>query len=152
MTDSGFILIVLGGALIEAAAVVLPPRSALVRRAARVAYLDSSLPHALRYSFVFAPVVLPCILLFGVAAVVPRHVAIWVIAAALSLATASFIATYRPPRRLMPAWFRDDLDAGALPRIRPDPVDWLLFIIVVPFCVAGIASIPVLVYLGAVPN
>ena len=138
------------GALWCAFIAVWTPRSERLLRVARRVYRKDQPIYSIRFAYPFAYLAASALALVAVAALLPKDIGVWLIDIAVAIGVVMFVASYRPPRRMLPAWFREELDTGRLAPARPGVLDWVLFALVVPICVLGLAALPLLVATGDV--
>jgi hypothetical protein len=112
----------------------------------RSLYSNSSLTLAVRNLPALAPIWVGMLLAYSTAVLVPRPTALWLVLVAFLLGTAAFILSYRVPAPLLPAWLREEVEAGRTLVATPTTSDWLLFWIVVPLAVLAIVSVPLLIF------
>jgi hypothetical protein len=119
-------------------------RSERRRKRLRSTYSRDS-PIWIRNGFPLLPLWAPGLLLFSLAAILPRQLALLPIYPALILIEVAFVLSYRVPAPFIPGWLRDEIVRGVTPVARPDRLDWILFWLVLPVIILGDIGFPILV-------
>jgi hypothetical protein len=122
------------------------------REAARSLYRESSFPIWWRNGLGVAPLVGTGMLLFACALLVPRELGAWVLLAGVLLIGLGIALGYRVPAPFLPGWLREEIARGETPVARPSRGDWVLFWLVGPLLVCGIAAIIVLILASPLPS
>lgn len=118
-------------------------RSARSRTAGRRLYANTGSLIWLRNAIPLVPIWAPMSFALGVIVLLPRWVGELLISPILAVGLVAFIAAYRVPAPLLPAWLRAEIKEGTTPVARPSRIDWAVLCIVVPIFVVSIIGIPI---------
>jgi hypothetical protein len=129
---------------------LLSERPGRARDTLRSLYLNGGLLVPMRMVVVTAPFAAFGSLAMGLGMLLPRYYAAWVVSIGVSVIIAAMALSYRPPTRIVPKWFREEIANGTIPPMRTDLIDWTYFLLLLTFAVVGpIAFVVLIVVYGA---
>jgi hypothetical protein len=120
---------------------LLGPRSDRIRRAVRGVYTTPAIFYTWQASVGVYPLWAGALAMCAVFIVAPAQLTAWLVVPAFALFTAAVALSYMTPPPFTPGWLRAEITAGVTPLLRPGRLDWLAFVVLVPFFVFGTVAI-----------
>ena len=111
--------------------------------------MDRRRPIWVRNALAVAPIYGIALLAAAPLTIAPRTVAQVGSLPVIALIEIAFFLSYRSPPPFTPSWIIADIRMGHLQLARPDRMDWVLFWLVLPFGIAGLIALPILMAAGA---